>query len=477
VFHPAEPAAALPYIPANRRLKAQSTRVQRRMGILRPWSAAALVALIAAATLSSSCGVVRKKPDEEAKKHAEQAQQLQLRVMRYADEYAGRILGPLRGFKGETTDAEARLATQNWTVQQVSTAYIIATGPNSVTNALDMVVLTHMSRTAVEDGWVEERFGIRIHTLRDVYRSLEPQAWALLEGVISEQQVADLHTALETWSTQNPHQRSVSYVHFRDFATSQQSLTPSRGFGGSSLLSLVGLDPLSSLDPTMREVALTRQSAERAIYYLERSPQLLDMQVERLTYQLAVMPEARSMLADADRASRAAASMGKLAETLPEVVAKEREAAISQFMGELQSQQAQMRELLVDMRATLQAGTAASDSVNQTTRTLDAFIAGFRKPPNPNAPPGKPFDITEYATTAHELAAAAAQLQGLLAQLNASGPGASKLTESAATQLSGVVDRAYRRIAELILLLVFATLIAVVLYRLVMRRIIVRQPT
>ena len=237
------------------------------------------------------------------------------------------------------------------------------------------------------------------------------------------------------------------------------------------MLSLLGLDPLSSLDPTMQEIARTRQSVERAMYFLQRAPQLLDMQVERVTYQLAMMPESQGLLEDLERTSHAAESAGKLADRLPEVIAREREAAIRQFMGAIESQQAQMRELLTDMRATLQAGTAASDSVNQTTRSLDAFIAGFRKPPDPNRPPGKPFDITEYTATARELAAASTQLQGLLAQLNASGPGVARLTDSAATQLNGVVDRAYRRMVELVLLLVGSCLVAVLLYRLAMRRI------
>ena len=378
--------------------------------------------------------------------------------MRFADEYAGRLLEPMRKFQRSTVSPGERLAAQNWLVQQTTTAYTNATGQNAITNALDMVVLSTMSRMALEDGTIEEAFGDRVHTLREVYAILEPESWELLEGVVTPEQIKAVHAALDDWRAQNPHVHSVSYVHFRDFVSSPEAAKSRDLTGGSGLLSLLGLDPLSSLDPTVQEIARTRQSVERAMYFLQRSPQLLDMQIERVTYQLAVMPESQGLLADLDRTSRAAESVGKLADKLPEVVAHEREAAIRQLMGELDSQQAQMRELLTDMRATLQAGTAASDSVNQTTRALDAFISGFRKPPDPNRPPGKPFDITEYTATAHELAAASTQLQGLLAQLNASGPGVARLTDSAATQLNGVVDRAYRRLVELILILVAASL-------------------
>jgi hypothetical protein len=430
----------------------------------------ACAAFIAVLCLACSCSVVGKKEKNKAAERATQLQDLQLKVMRFADEYAGRILSPIRSFQRQTEDPRERLAAQNWLVQQTSTAYTIATGPNPVTNALDMVVLTTMSRMALDDGWVEDTFGDRVHALRGAYDALEPESWKLLEGAVPPEHIKAVRAALDEWRAQNPHGHSVSYVHFRDFVSSSEANSSSI-LGGSSLLSLLGLDPLSTLDPTMQEVARTRQSVERTMYFVQRSPGLLDMQLERVTYQLAVMPEARSLLADLDRTSRAAESAGKLADQLPEVVAREREAAIGQFMGALESQQAQMRELLTDMRATLQAGTAASDSVNQTTRALDAFIAGFRKLPDPRQPPGKPFDITEYTATAHELAAASVQLQGLLAQLNASGPGVARLADSAAGQLNGVVDRAYRRAVELILILVAAILAAVLLYRLAMRRI------
>jgi hypothetical protein len=430
------------------------------------------LAVIATALLASSCKVVDKmRPEDPVDKRAAQLQDLQLKVMHFADEYAGRILTPVRKFQRGTTSPQERLVAQNWLVQQTTTAYTIATGQNPVTDALDMVVLSTMSRMAIEDGTLDQELGERIAELREAYAALEPESWELLDGAVSPEQIKAVRVALQDWRAKNPHVTSVSYVHFRDFVSSPEAEKSRDVGGGNGVLSLLGLDPLSSLDPTMQEIARTRQSVERAMYFLQRAPQLLDMQIERVTYQLAVMPESQGLLEDLDRTSHAAESAGKLADRLPEVIAREREAAIRQFMDAIESQQAQMRELLTDVRTTLQAGTAASDSVNQTTRALDAFIAGFRKPPDPNRPPAKPFDITEYTATAHELAAASTQLQGLLAQLNASGPGVARLTDSAATQLNGVVDRAYRRLVELILILVAATLIAVLLYRLAMRRI------
>jgi hypothetical protein len=446
------------------------THARRRRGAR---AALGFAALIAACAVVSSCTLVSKlRPhNDDGDKRAAQLQDLQLKVMRFADEYAGRILEPIRAFQGEDAGPQQRLAAQNWLVQQTTTAYTIATGPNPVTNALDMVLLANMSDMVADDKAVAE-FGDQMHTLQRAYDALRTESWELLDGAVTPEQIAAVRSALDDWRAKNPHVTSVSYVHFRDFVSSSDEVRSQRAMlNGSSLLSLLGLDPLSTLDPTVQEFARTRQSVERAMYFMQRSPQLLDMQVERITYQLAVMPETRSLLADLDRTSVAAQSAGRLADNLPDVLSQERDATIRQFMGAIQSQQAQMRELLSDMRSTLQAGTQTSDSVNQTTRALDAFVSSFRTPADPKQPPGKPFDITQYTATAHELALASTQLQALLAQLNTAGPGVSRLTDTAATQLNAVVDRAYRRAVELILILVAASVLGAVLYRLAARRI------
>ncbi len=409
--------------------------------------------------------------NDDADKRAAQLQELQLKVMRFADEYAGRILEPIRAYQDGDVTAQQRLNAQNWLVQQTTTAYTIATGPNAVANALDMVVLTAMSHMVIDDRTLADQFGTQVTILREAYATLDTESWDLLTGFVTPEQATAVRTALAEWRAKNPHQHSVSYVHFRDFASSPEAIRSQRLLGGSSVLSLLGLDPLSTLDPTVQEFARTRQAVERAMYFMQRAPMLMDMQVTRVTYQFAVAPESRALLTDLNRTSLAAESAGKLADKLPQVLAQEREAAIRQIMASIESQQAQMRELLTDMRATLQAGTAASDSVHQTTRALDAFIAGFRTPPDPKQPPGKPFDITQYTATAHELALASTQLQALLAQLNTAGPGVSRLTDTAATQLNAVLDRAYRRAVELILILVAASVLGAVLYRMAARRI------
>ena len=158
----------------------------------------------------------------------------------------------------------------------------------------------------------------------------------------------------------------------------------------------------------------------------------------------ASMPETRDVLADVDRVSKAAAEASAVATQLPDFLAREREAAIKQFMGELQSQQEQTLALVTELRKALEAGTATSDSLQGTLRSFDTLMVRFQKPPGapPPATPSRPFDITEYATAARELAATAKQLEILVVQLEAGAPGLGQVAQQTTREL-GISITAY----------------------------------
>lgn len=426
-------------------------------------------ALLLAVPLAS-CGLVQKMfrtgPDPEVR--AQELQVLQLKVMRYADEYVGRIQEPLALFQAASQDAGERLGAQNWKLSQSTSAYTIASGPNPITNALDMVVLATLSRMVLEDSWVKERFGGRASELLDAHRALEPRAWELLDGELSTEQLAKLHEIIDAWRERNPKVRAVAYVHFRDFAKSIGRPSPGEADRPGNLFSMLGIDPLTTLDPAVREIAQTRQLAERTIYYLQRAPNLLDMQVERLTYQFATMPETKELIASIDRVGRASENAGAVAARLPEVLSQERQAAIDQFMGALQDQAATTGTLVREMRQVLEAGTATSQSIGETVKSLDALMARFDKPKDPNAPsapPARPFDITEYAAAAREFAATTRELQGLVTLLNSDGSRIATLTSGAGSEARAVSDYLFWRLAALIAVLLAGLLFVLVGYR------------
>lgn len=435
---------------------------------LRPLVVAALAASLLG---TSSCATMRRfLPEDESRRQAQHLQEMQLRVMRFADEYSGRIAEPIQRFVTSGVSPEDRLRAQNWRLGQATSAYTIASGPSPVVNALDMIVLTTLSRMVIEDFWVNELYGTKAIALLDVHRSLEQEAWKVTEGTLNEEQRAQLHAMIDKWRAEHPRVRAVAHVHFADFAKTVGRSVQDPAHSGGGLFAFFGLDPLSNLDPAVREIEQTRQLAERTIYYVQRAPNLLDMQIERLAYQLAVMPEVKDALLDVNRVSLAAAAAGDLARDLPASFARERHATITDLTSALDSEQAELRRLMSDLRDTLAAGSSTSDSVTATIRTLDSLVARFtpqRHPSSQPSAPSRPFDITEYAATAREVASAAQDLRSLIAQVDASSAGVEQLTAGASQNLQALVDHAFWRGVYLILILAVAVLAAALAYRFV----------
>jgi len=437
----------------------------------------ALVAVLATVALCG-CSTIKHmlhmdKGEQAASQQAQQLLILQFRVMRFADGYVGTIVEPLQAFRAGTSNAQDRLMAQNWQVSQATAAYTIATGPSAVVNALDMIVLATLSRMVVEDDWITKRFGERATPVREAYRRLEAQARELGKEAITAEQFAQLQRTIDEWRAQNPHIAAVSYIHFSDFAQSIGHPSPGEAGSSTGLFHLLGIDPLSGLDPAVRELAQTREFGERAIFWAQRLPNLVDMQAELVADQFATTPETTRVLANIDRSAQAAAAAGHLADELPGLLAREREAAIRQFMDAITVETARTRQLIIELRGTLQAGTATSNSLTTTIRAFDELVAQFEKPKpagGPAAPPGRPFDITEYTAAAAQIARASDQLKQLIGGIEHGTPALAQSADRAAATLQEVVDHAYWRLVELIALLLAGGLAAALAYRGIARR-------
>jgi hypothetical protein len=195
--------------------------------------------------------------------------------------------------------------------------------------------------------------------------------------------------------------------------------------------------------------------------------------VERLTFEFATMPETKRLLADASNVSQAASVAGRVIGDFPGLLSGEREAAIRQFIQAINVETANLRQLAIDVRATLEAGTATSNSLNTAIRSFDQMVAGFEKPAPAGAaaqPAGRPFDITEYTAAAAEITRAANELQELMAGVGKDSPALVQAADHATARLTDVVDHAYWRILQLIGLSLLGGLAAALAYRGITRR-------
>ncbi len=438
--------------------------------------ALACAALVAAVLCGCSTVNQMRPSTRQAQEHAQQAQVLQLKVMRFADEYAGREREAINTLQAGSQDPQERLLAQRWKVQQAESAYTIASGANAVTNALDMVVLATLSRMVLDDVWMTDLYGARARLVQETYHSLEASAWQLLSGVLDDSQTARLRAIIDEWRAQHPKVRSVAYIHFLDFAKSVGAPAEGEQQRPGNLFALVGLNPLSGLDPAVQQIALTRELAERSIYYLQRTPDLLHMQVELITYQSAVLPETQTVLSDISRFSLIGSASDRLVSTLPDMLDRQREALVQQLTQTLNAQSASLGALAEQVRAALQAGTDTANAVHGALETVDKITGRFARPPGADpAPRGPPFDIRHYTAMLEQAAFTAREINTLTQSADAMLPTLRSATQDAAAHLEAAENRLFVLLLLLVLAATTAALLAALAYRLIVMRFERRQ--
>jgi hypothetical protein len=430
-----------------------------------------LVVLLSSLLLPGCTLTNRLFRDRAAEERAASLLQLQLAVMRFADEYVARIDYQVEAIQRATDDPGERLESQTWLVSQANAAFTIAAGPNPEVNAIDMLMFTTLSRLVIEDRWVGERYGERARALLAEHRALEDRIWDYSRALLTEEQAEELRSSIEAWHRDNPLGRAVPFIHLEDFAFATSAIRPG-GASSGSIFSFLGIDPLSNLDPAVRELAQTRQLAERAVYYIQRAPMLVSMEAQRLTFELAMTPESVRMLDSVAQIGGAAQTTSGLVADLPRLLAEERSAIIEQLNGLLDQQQGELQALAIELRSTLEAGGVTSDSVRETITALDAFVARFdrRAAPAAGTTTARPFDVTEYTEALRQLGEAALQIQVLLDQADSKAPALSQLSGQATDQLASLVDHVFWRLLQLVLALVVAGVLGALAYRAIARR-------
>lgn len=434
----------------------------RRNG--RPWRA--LVGLVLALVVLVGCQTLQEL-SPEARREAEitaRAQRLQAQNMRFADEYVSRLVQAGRQTEASLTDPELRYLVSGWLLAQANTAYIDASGENAIVSAVDLVALATLSRMVVED-WAREQIPLQGAPLVAAHRDLEASAWQLAGEVLNPTQQEDLRRMLAEWRARNPEVRNAPFIRFKEFATlnavpgNEQRKVHMPG----SLMGIVGLDPMAGLDPAVRQIEQSRLLAERAVFYAQRVPVLIDLQLDRSLNRLAAGPESLKLQRQSASLTDSAARFAAVAEALPGTLASEREALIDQMSSMLTQQEATLTPMLVELRGALEAGHVAATSVDAAVKSIDAMVGRFEH--KPGEPRGRPFDVTEYGRAATDIAQAADRLQALLTSAGTQAPQVSTAFAAGAAEGRALVDYLFVRVAWLIALFCAGLLVTLLLYR------------
>jgi hypothetical protein len=429
-----------------------------------------MLVVVLAGSLMPGCSAVdqltgRARGNAKDEALRQQVQATQNKVMRFADQYVQQIGAQVGALARQMEPGRERLELLEWQLANSTAAVQVAAAPSPTASTIDMVVMVSLSRRLIEDQWVA-RYGERAKPVVAAFVAQERDVWRLLDGIDTEERRAELRSYINIWYEENRPIGSAAFVRF----------TGVEGGGDKaarrappSLLGIVGLDPLAGIDPAVREVEQARLLGERTVYYAQRLPTLLDIQVELLSARFAAASSTQRVLATTDQLGQVSASLSGLVGQVPDLVAREREAAIAQFMGELGRQQQELLALSVQLQATLEAGSTTAVSLDALVRSADQLVARFKpggEPATADRPSGPPFDINDYTRLAVELSATARELAVVL-------QGVERLEPQVGARADDLVDRVDALISHLfwrLLLLVLAVLAAAVAYRLLVHR-------
>ena len=161
---------------------------------------------------------------------------------------------------------------------------------------------------------------------------------------------------------------------------------------------------------------------------------------------------------------------------LPSLLAGSVKPQFGRFMDAIaMSRPRHIRELMIDLRAALEAGTATSNSLNAHHPSLISWWQVFEKPsrePRSRATsPGNPFDITEYTAAAAEITRARDPNSNADGRRRSRQPGAGASgSEHATRRLRERGRSCLLAMAQLIGVLIVGGLGAALVYRMAARR-------
>jgi hypothetical protein len=402
--------------------------------------------------------------------------EVQQALFRSADEFIARMIVALEPLE-YGTNAIANAQTLRWKIAFGSETTSIASGPNLIANVLDLTVFFTVTRSTLEERPQVEAFGDSAQLVLDACRNAETNLWRMVTNLLTKEQETELRGAIETWHRENPQPQILLTPRAVGF-TSQIQKSSSSGIAASdSVFNLLKLDPLSSLDPAVRELTQTRLFADRALFVAQKMPFLLRWQTELLTINTVNLPPLVQFITNSSLMAASVDRFVDVAETLPSQLSSEREAIVHA----LEAQEKNLSPLIKEVRQTLEVGTGMSTSLNTTIATFDALMKRFgigeiktNSPPKTNS---EPFRIQDYAQTASQLEEAARQLTELLVKFEQT-LGSTNLTTLPA-QFSPVIQQAEssgKNVADYTfwkcILLIFMVFVFALVYRFIVARLL-----
>lgn len=356
-------------------------------------------------------------------------QELEDHVRRFADRYITRIAIATRAVEEAAESIEVERFMADWRNVSYAAIVEVAIGPDAVTNLMDMMVLTMLSRMVVDGYWApmidddELRAGFS-----QAFHDMEEDIWTVADDVLTSRHQAELTELVSDWHAENPEQVYPWYVRLSNFSGQRSA----------------SLEAVQQSGGLLVEVARAREAAEeiqafgeRVLFYLQRAPMITSGQFESSAHDVIGGPEVTQLISDMERFVVAVDRMVAVVEALPQ----SRIVAVDQMMDRV----AEEREALV---ADL---TSGSPEVRQLVRELLPLMQSVERTivaATADAPGDEPIDIAEYRAIVQDSAQTATELRLLaesVSNLMAGVENVSGLTDTLIEVETALLDRFFLR--------------------------------
>jgi hypothetical protein len=345
--------------------------------------------------------------------------ELQQEVLRHADDLANRMVVGIDQLRRQG-EPLSRADLIQYKLAVVSQTYATASGPHPLAALVDLTIFATVFRKTLENEVQLATFGDSVRLLTAGCRTAEDGLWQLARGVLRPEHLTELRAALDRWEQREISLHEVVTARAEGNASLLSELQPADKRRPESVFGLLGVDPLSGVDPAVREVARTRLFAERAMFVTQRLPRLLRWQTELLAIHTTELPAVKQVVANSTDISSSLNRFVQVAEKLPDQLSRER----VEILRALESQESRLNPLAQEVRQALLAGSQMSTSLTATLVTFDALMKRFGVGETNLAastsadPASEPFRIQDYGQAAERIEGAARELRGLLGAIN-----------------------------------------------------------
>ncbi len=355
---------------------------------------------------------------------------LQLEVMDFSDRYVNGMWAEIDTTFAGDPDRAKRVAALSWKLRYGSASMEIASGADPRTNLLDMAIFISAGEWALDRYWIPEVFGGKADGLRRHYREMNKLVWDLVADTLTEEQTRLLRSLVDQWIATDPKQFEVSSIRFRNL----EGVNPEDFRKEKSARGL-----LASVRRWLGEVNTSLLFGERVLFYVERTPRILNQQTDLTLAQIAHDFPITTFQPDLNLLT------GYL-DTLPERLQAgidENPWLANDLLPGVGATIADARQLVTSSTALVASATELSASVNASVDRLNALAVTAGQSGGP--PIDYQATLTQAVTALSKLDSSVAGLNQLLATDDTGGSKLSTLVDGLDGRTEAMLDRAFER--------------------------------